>query len=440
MFFEKSLEVRPDLLAVIFWLGCLIMLLRAVRSDDADGRKTRWLFAGSGVSLGIGILCTQKLLLALPGMTVVMAWYLLDSCSHGTFQVRFRNMIFQFSSFCAPILLMLLYFLLQGALNQFIEYNLLLNLRWKVRFTPYGYLLRLVEQNPCLVAFGTVGLMRTLVDLFRQGTFRRGEFVLVLNAIGLIVGLFLMPVPYTQYYLLFLPLVAILAGTLLVEAVDMLTELRERQFRWLWPSSAAVGLLLEVLLALKLGYTLQMAEPSHLIEKIYPTIIWMGVLVGVVMLLIRGRRDWALALLLIALSVRPLDQMLNAFSTRNTDTLRDIRYVIETTTPQDTVMDGWSGLGVFRPHSYFYFFLNSEVRAMIPDQQRRELLEELRSGRIAPKLIFLDRDLGALSPGIHALLEEHYESVGKGLIWRRKENIPSSGDLVPGSSMAPHRT
>jgi hypothetical protein len=445
-FFQKTLEIRPDLLAVIFWLGCLIMLVRAIQSDDAEGRKIRWLFAGSGAFLGIGILCTQKLLFALPGMTVVVAWYLLDPRSHGTFQVRFRNLLFQFSGFCSPILLMLLYFLLRGALNEFIEYTLLLNLQWKERFTPYRFLRLLVWQNPFLVAFGTVGLIRTLVVLFRRDTFRRGEFILVLNTIGLIVGLFLMPVPYRQYYLLFLPLVAILAGTLLVEAVDILTELGERQYRWLWPSSVAV-VLLAVLLGLTLWYTLQMAKPHLLTDTFYLSItfyliMWIGVLVGVVILLIRRRRDGALALLLIALSVYPLDQMRRAFipqtlgafntrNTRNTNALSDIRYVIENTTPQDTVMDGISGSGVFRPHAYFYYTLLLEIQAMISDQQRQELLQALRSGRIAPKLIVLDdqgpdrraHDFRALSPEIRAFFEEHYEPVGQGRIWRRKENI-----------------
>jgi 4-amino-4-deoxy-L-arabinose transferase-like glycosyltransferase len=441
-FFEKTLEIRPDLLAVIFWLGCLIMLVRAIQSDDAESRKIRWLFAGSGALLGLGILCTQKLLFALPGMVVVVAWYLIDPRSPGTFQVRFRNLLFQFSGFCSPILLMLLYFLLRGTLNEFIEYNLLLNLRWKRRFTPYDHLQNLVRQNPFLVAFGIVGLIRALVVLFRHDTFRRGEFVLVLNTIGLVVGLFLMPVPHRQYYLLFLPLVAILAGTLFVDAVATLAQLPERQYKWPWPSSVAV-VLLAVLLGITLWYTLQMAKPRLLTDTFYP-IMWIGVLVGVVILLIRRHRDGALALLLIALSIYPLHQMRGAFRTRNTGALNDIRYIIENTTPQDTIMDGSSGRGVFRPHAYFYYILFREIRLMISDQERLELLEALRSGRIAPKLTVLDKDLRALSPEIRAFFEEHYEPVGQDFIWQRKEDLQQQTDenerLIPIGQLPLHRT
>jgi hypothetical protein len=75
------------------------------------------------------------------------------------------------------------------------------------------------------------------------------------------------------------------------------------------------------------------------------------------------------------------------------------------------VLDGFSGLGLFRPPAYDYPFLHDEIRKMLSDADRARLLSGLRSGAIAPKLVILDEHLRAVSPQVTAFIEEHYVPV-----------------------------
>jgi hypothetical protein len=71
--------------------------------------------------------------------------------------------------------------------------------------------------------------------------------------------------------------------------------------------------------------------------------------------------------------------------------------------------------GVFRSHAYFYFFILQELRNQLTDADRRELLDGLRSGCIAPRLIFLDKDLCDSSPEVTAFLRRNYEGSASSL-------------------------
>ena len=109
-------------------------------------------------------------------------------------------------------------------------------------------------------------------------------------------------------------------------------------------------------------------------------------------------------------------------NSRNTAQLDGIRYVIENTKPTETVMDGFSGSGVFRPHAYFYYTLEYHTRSMLEATEWDDLLKGLQNGRIAPTLIIFDKELRALPVAITAFLTDHYQPVGEGEIWRRREN------------------
>jgi len=109
-----------------------------------------------------------------------------------------------------------------------------------------------------------------------------------------------------------------------------------------------------------------------------------------------------------------------AVEDKNTPQLQLIRYVQEHTKPTDTLLDGWTGLGVFRPHAFYYSFFHSEVRAMLTDEDRSELLSGLEKGTISPELVFLDRNLRAVSPSVTAFLKTHYEPVVGDVIWKKK--------------------
>jgi hypothetical protein len=116
----------------------------------------------------------------------------------------------------------------------------------------------------------------------------------------------------------------------------------------------------------------------------------------------------ARALAPVALAVPALLALIGAFRTGNDVQLARLRHVFETTKPTDLVMDGWEGMGVFRPHAFHHFFLHDEARAMLPRARWEAYLGALESGATRPSLIALDQNLRALGPRFVTFVEAHY--------------------------------
>jgi hypothetical protein len=414
MFLEKTLEVRPDLLSTGFWIASLVATMEAVRSGTGMSRKTSLLFALSGLLLGSSIMCSQKILMALPSFTVAMLWYWFDARSHATVGRRFTNLLWQLTGLCVPFLITSAYFLANNGLSQFIEYNFLLNFKLHIPYTPTNYLPRLVRQNPLIVAMAVMGFAQAFVLMFRRDEFRRGGYVLVLNFLGTLAMVFVIPLPNRQYFLIFLPLGAVLAASFFIDLVQRAPSLVSWCARK-GPRPETCTFVSILFFLAVLIYTVSSAKPH-----MRYLVLWGVASATALVLFLFQLRYWASAILILALSVYPLVQMRKSAETTNKETLRQLRYVIENTSPTDVCMDGWTGLGVFRPHAFFFYFPHADLRASIPDSMKNEFVSNLRSSRITPKLVFFDDQVRLLSPEIAAFVEEHYVPVGLGLIWRRK--------------------
>jgi len=168
---------------------------------------------------------------------------------------------------------------------------------------------------------------------------------------GLIAGIFVVPAAYRQYYLMPLAISCLLAATGFCFVVDVLLgPARERARTWL-----VVG---------------------------------------------------AIAPLLVL----PVVDLARSHAQRNDYQLGRLRFVLEHTSPTDTVLDGWLGTGVFRPHALYYFFMHREVLAMLSDEEKDAYLAPLESGRVRPSMIALDVELVALGPRFVHFLRSNYVS------------------------------
>jgi hypothetical protein len=340
-----------------------------MRGDPRLGR-TRLLFASSGVLLGAAMLFTQKVLFTLPAAMLVMLGYLLQRHETASPRAKLAGALSFLCGVLTPIVLTLALFAGGGALAAFLEHNLLLNLDWKFRASTLPVARSIVQGNPTLTALALVGLLVTCVRAGGSGGLRHGDALIALHTLGLLAGAFLISVGYAQYFLMLLPLAALLAGDLLVRTVDAV-------------ASAAAG-------------------------------AWRHA---------PALADGVLGLSMVALSVHPLGVMngiLHQGPSKVSAQLARLRLVMANTMPEDTVMDGFTGAGAFRPHAYGYFFLHEEIRALIGAEERHRLVAGLRDGEIAPKVVILDRDLRQLSPEAVAFFEENYDRTEDGLVWTRK--------------------
>jgi hypothetical protein len=121
----------------------------------------------------------------------------------------------------------------------------------------------------------------------------------------------------------------------------------------------------------------------------------------------------ALLVAALLLSIAPLSRLRAAFDRGNWGTLQGIEYVLRNSSPRETTFDGFTGLGLFRPQAFYHHFQHPHAFALQSEEEHREMLEALVSGRALPKMIFWSHYLReAVTPEISAFLEKHYVPSG----------------------------
>lgn len=409
VFARKTFEIRPDVLALVLWLGCLVALVRALSAPSLSARRRAMLFGLSGLLLGSAIMSTQKVLMVMPAFALAMLWYV--AAGQGDWRTRVREVGLQFAGFGMPILATLGYFWSRGALGAFIYFNLILNLHWKFHQSPFVLLNKGFAENPILLVFAALGLILEGFRESRQRTFSVGK-LLILCAAGSIAALWEMPIAEEQYYLTFLPLLAIFSASLMVAVAAAVSGeyagWNRRGLRY-------------VIAVTFFGGTI-----ATLMIWANPGTRWLEVSVVLMLaagtgLMLRSSSDAALAVVLCAVCLWPYSLACEEFLVDNALSLQQLRYAIEETSPTDTMMDGRTGIGVFRPHAYFYWFMNSGVLAMMTDEQRSRLLADLQTGKIAPRYLLLDEYLARALRRIPWFVFGNYLRVpSEPIIWERK--------------------
>jgi hypothetical protein len=366
MFLDKTLEIRPDVPAVAFLLGSWLALLGGLRGAPGD-RRTRALFAASGWLLGTAVLCTQKVLFALPATALLLLAHVAVGRSSHSARDRLRDVVVHAAAAAGSIAIVLASFAARNAGSAFIESNLIVNARWKAHVGPGPILNQLWTDNPLMVALGVVAWAGMCARLLRHGRAAMDSNAFwVAQAAGLALGALVIPVAYAQYFVMLLPVLALLAARALLWTSEAVRDVAKR--------GAAVATITAITLLAAIA-----AKPI-----------------------------WSMAALL------------DPPHSKVRDDLATIAHVVETTPPQETVLDGFSGFGVFRPHAFRYFFLHEEVRALLAGRELDKLLGALRDGTVSPSLVALDRDLLALPADIVAFLKANYEATAVPPLWRRR--------------------
>ncbi len=143
-------------------------------------------------------------------------------------------------------------------------------------------------------------------------------------------------------------------------------------------------------------------------------------------------RAWFLGGATLVLLVLPVLNLAWSFNHRNDRQLARLRYVFAHTGPADTVLDGWLGTQVFRPHPLYYFFMHRELLGALSERDKDAYLGPLESGKGRPSLITLDDELMALGPRFSAFLQTHY-TTSDGLFYFPRGTPPTTTDENPPS-------
>lgn len=365
-FLDKTIEIRPDVPALLFWLCCLAVLSKALQKPRA------FLFLISGFCLGAAIMFTQKLLFTLPGVAGTAIIWVLHS-GRGEARRKRLTLVCVFATGLAlPMLATWSFFELHSAGQDFFRNNFVLNARWKAAEPPQPFLRYILTDSWPIVLMALVGVGLLIRDCFatapldksmpfEQKRPRNPDWAGILflgTAISLLLGLEIIPVAMAQYYLPLLPLVCLFASRFMA---SMIVRLGPR-FR--------------------------------------------------------------LTYLLVLLSIMQISPVSHALKTRywnNSRQLVQLSLVMSHSSCEDLILDGWKGLGVFRPHAWYYYFLHPEIRKMLPAKSLDAFLKDLESGRVVPKIITLDNNLRALSGRFLLFVQTHYENIGDDIWVRRSE-------------------
>lgn len=360
MFIRKGIEIRPD------QLGALLLLLSAwcgIRAGES-ARPLPWLLLvplfGAGAALAAALLTTQKILFAAPGLGIAFLIVLLRK--PGMARVRAGAAVTGLLAVAAGALAVtvpvLAVFWLGGALDAFLHFNFLLGPVWPTnRIMSLYWAKRLLYDDTVFVLLALGG---GALWAIRGDRWAGAAPLAMLPLATLVLGMPLMPVAQQQYYFLFLPFAAMFAGI-------AAAEISRRLVDHLGPHSPAVLIL--------------------------PAII-------------AGYGVWNLAR--------------EVTVARKAETMAKLTYLVERTSPQDTVLSSWSPGIAFRRPAFFYFSLHEEILDIIPAERYRELLDGLRIGTVRPAIVDFDERLAKLPPAIVSQLRQDYEPTGVDTLWRRR--------------------
>ena len=248
-------------------------------------------------------------------------------------------------------------FAMHGGGSQFIYNNFLINARWRLRSDRN--LQVVLETSWPILVLSMVGATLALHRFYRAKQRQYDEVLALCTLGGLLAGLLVVPAAYRQYYLMPLPIACLFAA----KGLAFLVNLAQARVR-----------------------------AQLLVYATLPLLIW------------------------------PVVDLTRSILTRQDDKQRAmLRYVFEHTGPADQVLDGWLGTQVFRPHPLYYFFMHSELLAMLSEQDKDAYLGALESGRVRPSLITLDEELVGLGPRFLRFLRTNYVS-DDGLFYRPAQN------------------
>lgn len=193
MFLFKMTEARPESIAVLLFTISTIFIF-------SQKSEIKQLFF-AGILCGLMVCLSLKYIFAFSGLLV------------GCFVLKGKKGLSFLNGFFAGIFPLFLYVLIRGILPEFIDSTILMNLKWKYRFSPSGYLYETFITAGVLSGCAISGI---ILEFFVKKTKRKAAALFFLIT-GCFLGIVLVPVPYRQSFLPFLVICIFCASSFIKE-------------------------------------------------------------------------------------------------------------------------------------------------------------------------------------------------------------------------------
>jgi hypothetical protein len=320
---------------------CMVLALATLAGPLS--RFSPWCHLAAGILLATAALFTPKVVFAASGAVIGIGLASAGARQKGRLKAALRSLVLLAAGGAVPAAIAAAVMAWHGVLAGFISDVLITSTRMTVD-DPAGFRWYFLKTTLSVNAVAWMAALIGTIVLFRKRHQFPSGFVeaIIGSLIGGIVGLFVIQAPMRQYYLTFLAPSAIAGAVAIVTTVD-----RVLQSRW----------------------------------TIWAPVIFLCILVAQIIPPVLALR-----------SVRPtFDAQIKA-----------INQVVKGTSPEDRVLDCWTGLYLTRLPAYRYFYLNSDVQRLLPSRKlEQDLLAALGDPRV--KMVIWDQYFTVLP---HPVIEQ----------------------------------
>jgi len=369
LWWRPAYHFRPDIPQTLL---ILVGLWRFMRGWE---RRSRSDFLASGALLGMASLLLLKTLFPLVGLTLVFGLSAGLRRSARAIRENLTGLLLFVGAFALPVILGGILLWAAGAWPAFLRNTVIDSFRWPERFSPFRLMYPRVHFM--FWALALVGVGQTVTRMVRAAVVDEVRLSpLLAGVVTAAVYLFVMPAPYLQSALPFLPLAAMYGAAVMRQVIA-----RALPPQAPWPAApgdaAASGAWAPARLA------------------------WAGLT----------------ALLLLGVCVPPLRSLLvnmPPLSDQWADRRQTIRDVLALTSPGDSVFDAM-GLYIFRPHATYYYWLSDAHLIWLRTGVIREsaIIDDILRSH-CKVIIFSQSALSRFPPHLLRFLQSHYVSTGLG--------------------------
>ena len=394
-----------DTFSAPFLVGSAMLMARGER-------RPRWMF-GSGLCFGLAVLFNMKSSMAMFAPMLLMASRAWDARFDRLRRIcLFRDVAAYLAGGAVSILLVVAIMGGQGSLDLW-RYVVEMNLGWKARHSGVTTMLGTIWRE-LFVAFAIVALAGYRIWTLPKRGFRLEECDAAwLFLSSLLAGVFILPVVWFEYFGLVAPFMALAGAQALGDWFSAPEESRNSRY-----SHLALGFF--GLLALFPYRAFFRADPlayaqSAMMLAAFGFLWILAARHGVTAPL----RLPAAACLALVAAVPLVRVGTTLHRVDNMEQRKEVEYVLANTGPQETVFDGYTGYGVFRPHAYYFWMLHQEVQAMLPERDKGEQLIAALERR-QPAIAIADHWVADLPASVQEYLAAHYGETPFPVVKKRK--------------------
>lgn len=197
IFVNRAIEIRPDVPQTLLSLASLLMLFNYFE------KKRRLNLVISAIFLAAAFIVLQKavFLIALIGLLLLICAY--------KKQISFTDVFIYSIALLVSVLPYFVYLVCSGTLSVYVTFNWLLNMKFLHHFTAFNALGEIALTNTLLCVFYLWGLLK----FSKKPQPNRIGWM----SLALLGSVFLVRAPYKQYFMIVIPLMAIIAANTVVE-------------------------------------------------------------------------------------------------------------------------------------------------------------------------------------------------------------------------------